>query len=166
MFPVTIRKWSATHGGGTKAYHLLSIETADNKALVVRRFGKVGAWGSLQVIPFSDVGLALKDYDDKRDDKMRGGYHVGATSSSKKADSLEEVKKLIGAQYWTQLGPTNLDFIFPGIDTKGVKEPEELAWEKRPDGSYARKEKDPLKFPEREITDEERRATMPDWGLF
>lgn len=168
-YPISVRKWSADHDGGTKSYHLVLIETADNKALVIKRFGKKSAWGSTQVEKFGDVGLALREFNKTRNSKESRGYRGARSPNPVDAHDLIAFKGAIGTQYWTCLGKENVEFIIPGADTTGVKDPEELKFEKRADGSFKKVERPPLAVEEKpapEPTIEDRRRAMPNWGMF
>lgn len=163
IYPMRVTKEDADHRGGTKAYHLLKIETADGRMLMVNRFGKVGAWGQMQVEQFETVAEGQAAYRKKRDQKFGGEYTVKKTIYSQDAVDLPDLINKVGA-YWPNLGKNNVEWLVPGADTKDIREPtsKRIFDEHGREILNPRLVADPVEIPP--SVDELK--TNPKWGLF
>jgi len=170
VFPITIIRESLRHRQGTKAYHLLRIMTASGPALTINRWGKTEAWGEIQIVRHDSMAQATTAYNQEKREKEGRGYSVYMMARSDNADDFEEFKKVLGPQYFSQLGVDNLRHLSPDFDTTGVREPPlETEWVKdektgkvRPAGIDTSK----YHVPEPEPTVEDKRVKNPMWGMF
>lgn len=169
MFPINMHKRKLVHKGGMKEYHTVILLTDDDRALVIRRWCKVKSWGQMEVECFSDREVGSNAFFAKIEEKSKRGYVVDPGISHEVLD-LSDLKRILGAQYWAQLGPENAEWLIPGVDTTGIKAPPMATWEKTDKtGRYKRVEPPLLTIeqpPPREPTIDERVAQNPNWGMF
>lgn len=155
------------HRSGSKEYHLLAIENkANGKAIIVLRWGKTNAWGQLQVHQGQRADIELL-WEGKTREKEKGGYEQTKNKSTE-VSIPSDVPKLIGPQYYKNIGADNLKFLDAGFDTSGVKDPVQTKFVKNDDGSFSA-DNTPRKSPPVkpvEETFEERQARDPLWGMF
>ncbi len=167
----TITKLTLEHRSGTKEYHLLLIENSlAQKSVLVNRWGKAGAWGQMKTERGTAYDMA-QSYRTKLNEKEGRGYRV-VSSKPFTASSVEEAKTMIGINYWAQIGADNLQHVFPGVDTTGVRESKPAVWKETPDGKYERDDKPEYSMPTEEDRREEERQKVeeqkqnPNWGMF
>ena len=93
MFNVTLV--AMDHQGGTKRYSLLMVENKDSGAAIcVKRWGKTGTWGQLEVVK-GDVSTCQKAFESKLREKRGGGYEV-KTNDAKTHVDKETMLSAIG----------------------------------------------------------------------
>lgn len=161
---IFIRKVSMRHRSGTKEYHLLLVKnSANGRGILVNRWGKAGAWGQMKTEKNTEANSA-NSFTSKVNEKEARGYNIYA-DKIEEAANVEEAKSIIGMTYWPQLGAANLEHVFPGVDTYGVREAKPAAWKETQDGKWERDDKPEHSMPSKE--DEVAEAkTNPNWGLF
>lgn len=168
MFPMKITKTSARHRGRTKDYHLVLITTSDGRSMVVIRFGKKDQWGQMKVHLFNSIADGESFFSNKRDEKMGGEYTLPITPISVvEVPALDNLQKYLSA-YWPKLGATNIEWLVPGADTKGVRDPDgPSTWARQPDGSLADEYK-PRLVPDDEVEVDMASQVARDenWGSF
>lgn len=155
------------HRSGSKEYHLLKIRNMDtDDAILVMRWGKTGAWGQTK-IETSAGGSIDQLHNAKIREKEKGGYEETRQKTTVVED-LAAVAKLIGPQYYRNLGAANITHLDKTADTTGIKEPAEVKFQERPDGTWAvdnaPKKSPPMKIEEESF--EDRQARDPLWGMF
>jgi len=123
-YPIKVHSQSFDHRGGTKSYHLMLIETADNRAVFINRWGKKGQFGELQVKEFADVGAAWKEYERKERDKTRNGYAPEGPPRDTVANVSSELAKTIGLAVFNKMGAKAVKHLDPSFDTTGMREAE------------------------------------------
>ncbi|WP_062120595.1 WGR domain-containing protein [Aureimonas sp. AU40] len=110
------------HKSGTKDYHVYSICCAETKrSILIKRWGKVGAFGQIDVQTFDTNEGAVNEFWKVVRSKTtpRKGYEEGA-----KKDDLGDadmVKTFLGIGVFTSIGADALDHLKAGIDTTGCK---------------------------------------------
>lgn len=161
---ITIRKLSMQHRGGTKEYHLLLVANSENgKGLLVSRWGKTGAWGQMKTEKGTESD-ATRAFHAKFDEKSTRGYRTTADKTDG-VHTYEEAAKIIGMTYWPQLGAHNLEHVFPGVDTAGVREAKPATWKETKDGKWERDDKPEHSMPSKDDELAEAKSN-PNWGLF
>lgn len=170
-YPIKIVKKSLDHQGGTKSYHIVEVITADGRLMLVKRWGKKGSFGSIDVITggattslgggaTTSLGVRILR------DKQKRGYDE-VDHKELKANDLEEFKRLMTPRLYTSLGANNIAYLIPDAETTGIKEPEKIEWEEDADGKRRLKQKAPMPLPSPpEPTIEEKIARNPLWGAF
>lgn len=169
MFPMAVRKVSATHSGPTKKeYHLVLITTPDGRGVVINRWGKARTWGSLTVTTFDKVAEAIRAFNAKLDEKMGGEYRENRIDTgSKIVNDLPELTTLLG-NYWPEFGKKNATWLIPGVDTTHIREPKEKKFKDLGNGRMTAVT-DPPRLVEEEpvVIDPAAEARKnPNWGLF
>lgn len=161
---IAVRKVSMSHRSGTKEYHLLLIVNADEgTGILVSRWGKAGTWGQMK----SEKGSAsdcLRAFNAKQYEKESRGYR-SSFDKSEQFVSADDAKPFIGMTYWPQIGAANLQHVFPGVDTSGVREAKPAVWKEKEGGGWERDEKPEHSMPSKEDEIAEAKAN-PNWGLF
>lgn len=69
-----VARFGLTHSGGTKAYFGTMILTACGASIVVKRWGKVGAWGQVKIERFDTQSAAQTAYMEIHKMKKSRGY--------------------------------------------------------------------------------------------
>lgn len=163
-YPIQIIKKSLDHQGGTKSYHTVQVITADGRQLLVKRWGKKGSFGSIDVM-IGNTNIGAETAKIIRDKQKRGYDEVDHKDF--RANDLDDFKRLMTPRLYTSLGAANLAYLIPDADTTGIKDAENVEWEKNPDGTMRIKQKPPLPLPPPpEETIEEKIARNPMWGAF
>lgn len=158
---------SLRHRSGTKEYHLLSIENRDTgNSIIVTRWGKTSTWGQLKVERGSRSQVE-KIWNAKTHEKEKGGYEQTRNKTVEVA-SASEIIKIVGPQYYKNVGADNLKFVDSSLDTNGVKDPVETNWIEKPDGTWAADSapRKSVPTPPAEESFEDRQARDPLWGMF
>ncbi len=99
MFPITIDKLSLRHRGGTKDYHLVQILNANGRGLLIKRWGKAGQWGQVQIEAYSSAYDLDKAFTKMRSTKESRGYTMEVGHWSGEAADNAEFLKALGPQY-------------------------------------------------------------------
>lgn len=165
MFPMQIHKLSLRHRGGTKDYHLVSIISEAGNGLLINRWGKAGSWGSLKIEQFGSKAATDRAFEHLFESKEGRGYTEQLARNRQTAHNEGELSKYLGPQYMAQIGAANLLHINDKADTSGIREPEEVSFNKRPNGSFALNEKPRKLVKDVEPTVEDLKAN-PNWGIF
>lgn len=122
IYPIKSRSISLDHRGGTKSYHLMIIEAANGKCVVINRWGKTGSFGEMKVETFDSPVAAQKAFDKKEREKGRNGYsQTGSTRDTEAADASELVKA-IGMATFNKMGAAAVKHLDPNFDTTGMRE--------------------------------------------
>lgn len=131
-FPIQIIKTHMLHRGGTKFYEILRVENAIGASMVIWRWGRKGTQGQHEIFTFDKPAKAVKAFNDKENERDKRGYSPVETKTITAADEAE-LKTKIGLGLFYKLGKDTVEFIAPGADTKGVREPEPPAeWQPDP----------------------------------
>lgn len=158
---------SLQHRSGTKEYHLLAIENkANDRGIIIMRWGKTNAWGQLKVEQGTRSDIQLI-WEAKTREKEKGGYEQTKNKSTE-VGIASDIPKLIGPQYYKNIGAANLEYLDEALDTTGVKDPQSHNWEQDANGKW-KVDNTPVKskpVPPKEETFEERQARDPLWGMF
>lgn len=169
IYPISIqrRTLSFEQGRSSKEYHIIYIETAGGRALVINRWGRKGSWGQMQVFAFSKLTEAASYAAEKEREKIGKGYSVSAVPPVQVCADEYDFRMRLGPQYIANLNPDNLRFLLgEDVDTTGVRERENPEFEQTPDGRWVRKEKPLNTIKDPEPTVEEQVSRNPLWGLF
>jgi hypothetical protein len=154
----------AESSSGGKDYHLVRVETADRRGMFITRYGRKGQWGvGFEVFNFDNVEDARKAWAAKHREKLEKAYREHFIDSEKEAHSADDLGKILGPQYWTKLGPANLTWLVPGIDTKGSREEPAPEFEQDANGRYRLKDRKRRLIEEKP---EERAKDNALWGIF
>jgi predicted DNA-binding WGR domain protein len=164
IYPIKVRKQSARAGSvsGGKEYHLALITLADGRCLLIKRFGKAGRWGVMQVERYEDQTSALSAYAKKMRDKFQGEYTDHYLDKSwDDLDTMPKLRAVLGEGYWNKMGAGNIEWMLPGTDTTGVHD------ESIETDQYRKViPKKPLTVKPVLPTAEERVIENPLWGMF
>lgn len=160
-----------TGAGSNKDYRTVLIQNnKTNRAIIIFRWGKAGAWGQMKVERFDRVSEAVAAVRTKISEKQNKGYrHVGIGTTVNNLDSEDQFKHVLGPQYWAQIGADNLKFICPEVDATGSRERPNPDWELGADGKWHAKPPPTRMVPdpvEPEPTAEEQVQRNPMWGMF
>lgn len=157
-FPIKCQKLTMDHRGGTKSYHLLQLTNTDGEAILVKRWGKTGAFGQMDVRRGNAHDMASL-WNAIHREKTSGlkGYEPGEIKGFN-AMTEDELKKFVTVPLWTKLGADNIKHVIPEASAIGVKDPEVIEWGE--DGKPVPKK--PLEMPDTE----NRTKTNPNWGMF
>jgi predicted DNA-binding WGR domain protein len=140
VYPIALRKKSMLHRQGTKEYHQVLITNGEGRALLIQRWGRKNAEGTMDFDTFSDSGTAVRAFDQKDREKRARGYdHDPARDTIVECADEAEFRRKLGRMYLFKAGAANLDFISPGIDTTGVEEADPYPFETTRDGRVVRK---------------------------
>lgn len=155
---------SATSG---KDYHL-TLVASENKALLIRRYGKMGAFGQMQVEAYHDVKAARADFDTLGTAKERKGYrNLHDDQLLGPFTDMKEILPAIGLTVWPKIGQDNADFIFGvGASQYQFKDADNPEFEQTKSGKWRRKEKPLNVIPDPEPTLQERIQSNSNWGMF
>jgi predicted DNA-binding WGR domain protein len=169
MFPLKVTKRSFDHRGGTKEYHtlLIAASNGDERGLLVKRWGKTGAWGQLQFIG-GDTTRVTAEYDKVIREKSGRGYSP-TKQTDRTVNSVAELREAVGPGYWREMG-SYLPDLLPDVDPAefvGAKSAAEPRWddEGNPTGAGPRKPKLVDETPP-SMTVTEQIAANPLWGSF
>lgn len=111
---------SLDHRGGTKSYHLAWISCEETgKSILMKRWGKKGAFGQLQVLTFGNSLGAWHAAQQMIGEKRRGGYEVVSESSAD--NTRQTLGMFFGPAVWNGFGAENIEFLDADIDTSGMK---------------------------------------------
>lgn len=168
IYPIKIERMTLAYeqGRSAKEYHIVQINMANGRSVVITRWGRKGSWGQMLAAPFDKFEGACHFADEKRRDKQNKGYRV---TSSGAVDCVDEYKfrSVLGPQYVTNIGPDILKFILGDeVDTTGVRMRENPEFEQTADGRWVRKEKPLNTIKDPEPTLEEQVSRNPLWGMF
>lgn len=164
MTTFTINKVSMRHRGGSKEYHLLAVTNHDTgKGVIVNRWGKVGSWGQMKTERKTATRVNNMLFDKIREKEARG--YISTSTNNYECKSVEEARSTLGVQYWAQMGALNLDHVFPGIDTTGVREAKPTVWKELPSGKFVADDTPLHSMPSAEEELAEKKSN-PNWGLF
>jgi hypothetical protein len=173
IFPIRVKKESGRTPPhiGNKDYHLVLIETNDERALVINRFGRARTWGQMQVQRNDIADNGRKFYDLKRRQKLKGDYTVEiAPLKQTFCKDAKELRAALGEQYWNNIGSGHLAWLIPGVDTKGVREDADDSVTETEAGFGKRVKEEKRRIipeePKVEESAEQRATTNPIWGMF
>ena len=121
-YPMMVEKISTDHHGGTKSYHFILIHTADNKGLVVFRYGKKGQIGTIEAHQFNTRTEADKAHAKKFREKAGRGYQQSSTDSAV-INNLAELRQYLSVVY-PKLGAEAIAHIDPTADVSGLRQAE------------------------------------------
>ncbi len=165
-YPMRIEHTDLVHGGGTKEYHLTLITTdaVSKNAMVILRYGKIGAWGTVQVMILPTARRAEDFYNKKLREKNGNGY--SATKNHViNVVSDAEIARTLGERMMKEIPPADLLALDPDFEfTKSSFSEIEIPPNGAPDAPAA---KIPEKEPEK--TEEELKriyAANPLFGAF
>lgn len=171
-YPITISKESIRNpdsASGGKDYHAVLIATADQRGMVIKRWGKSGSWGTgFKVEPFNSVEEAKREYVSILKEKRKRGYRkdlIAPSPTPHVANTEEEFKRILGVMLWPHLGPDALRWIDPAMNVTGAKLKKTIEWKQLDDGRYVPAEEAPKIIPEPQENTEERAAADPLWGM-
>lgn len=133
-YPMQYEKVSFEHMGGTKAYILLKI-VSDHGAILIKRWGRIGALSQLKVEPYTTAGQAERAFVTARDERTSGrkGYRI----TDRKIDQITapaELRAVIGRAVFPKIGAPAINQIDPDYDTTGFRQPEDPTYDE--DGNY------------------------------
>ncbi len=137
-FPIKVTRISAIHVGGTKEYNTVYIQTADDRVMLIKRWGRVKTFGQVKIETFHDVYAGRRAYDGIFSAKFGNEYTRDRRDKSVECKDETELKRELGPQYCASLGANNLTWLVPGADTAGVREPDTDEWVKGEDGRMTR----------------------------
>lgn len=175
MFPMIVKKESgrAESSSGGKDYHLVMIQAASGRSLVIHRWAKKDQWGNgWKVEQFAAIAYAQSAYEKKWNEKLGKAYDEHFIKSERTAHDEAGLRRILGAQYWQKLGE-HLLFLDPSLDIKGTRTQPDTEYEEDKDGririkqpapKFAKPDEPPAKSQEEVI--EEQIKTNPNWGLF
>lgn len=167
VYPIVVRKITMQHRTHDKDYHQVLICTNEGRSVVINRWGKRGKDGQREHLMFDDAESALDAFLAKQETKQKDGYLYDVKKdSSKEVNDDAEFQKAIGPLYWFKMA-SHLQFLVPGIDMKGAKDPDLPTWEADGKGGVVHKGYQPKhKFQEYEPTVEDKVAENENWGMF
>jgi len=119
---MTYEQINMEHSGGTKAYTLILVRTADGKSLFINKWGKVGAFGELQATPFPTIDAGRKAFDKKERSKTSGGYRQKGPGREVTVENAEQLKNAFGLGIWSKVGGSNIQHLDPSINVTGMRE--------------------------------------------
>lgn len=119
-----LKRTSLKHRGGTKEYHLVLIVTPQQTGILIRRFGKVGAFGEVMVEQFNNALVAEANYCQLLLKKTAERKGYSKTVSNSTECDFDELQKRIGRPLWAKLSPANIRFLNADADVTGVREPD------------------------------------------
>jgi predicted DNA-binding WGR domain protein len=175
MFPITIDKLSLRHRSGTKEYHLVLVSNAKGHGLLIKRWGKAGAWGQLQMALYKSATATQAAFDKMRATKESRGYSIEVGHQHTESTDLAGFQKNLGAQYMPEIathmayitgdGETDEDYVLlTGLEDDDlpktadmVKVAQEREAKKRAEREEAKRQK------EKEEAD---LKANPLWGMF
>ncbi|MFA9261814.1 MAG: WGR domain-containing protein [Undibacterium sp.] len=118
-----VTKITLDHKGGTKSYNLIVVDSNDSsRSILIKRWGKTGALGQMS----SHFGSSLdmnQVASDTVDEKTRRGYGI-ARSDQFQADDSADLARHVGRTVWPKIGADAINYLDPGIDTTGWREPD------------------------------------------
>jgi len=104
-----------------KFYSATLVTTQNGKAIVIKRWGKIGLIGELKVETYPSQNKAEREYEKIVSAKRGKGYQ--ATKSTMKIVSTEtEFRLAIGPAVWLKLPPGPLLHLIPDMDVSGRRE--------------------------------------------
>lgn len=166
-YPIVVRKITMKHRTHEKDYHQVLIVTQDKRCIVINRWGKRGQKGQLEQTRYPEPKSAVAAFDGKRRTKNKDGYvYEPSVDKSVECNDEAEFRKVLGLLYWGEM-KSNLEWLVPGIDTTGSKDPDLPQWEEGADGKLVHKgyqPKHPYKEPEPTV--EDKVAENENWGAW
>lgn len=132
-YPILITKYDMPHKGGTKAYSLIFASNADEQAILIYRWGKIGALGQMLVEKHDTLASARQAYDKELRQRERKGYEIGRPISAT-ATNQAELAAAIGRAVIAKIGADALRFLDADADTTGMREPDKVTVDE--DGNF------------------------------
>lgn len=164
-FPITIERESFQHRQGSKAYHAFVASNVDGKSVVIYRYGKINAFGQLQIKKFDTLASALSEMNGKIRSKTGGrGYESAKGREHFTATTPDQFRSIVGPQLFAKFGADNLLHLSPDFDTSKVSDPPPAIYDE--DGRSVPVETDKYHVPDVPVSIEERRAKNPNFGIF
>jgi hypothetical protein len=114
VFPITIEKRSgrAPSSSGGKDYHLILITTNDHRAMTIARWAKKDQWGhGWDCKTYHDPRDARRFFEEKSRAKFTGEYHRPLINGTTEARDSEELRRIVGDQYWQKIPSSDLTFL-------------------------------------------------------
>lgn len=128
IYPMQKGVVTLEHKGGTKAYRIVILSNASDRAVVLFLWGKIGLLSNSQVHLCASLAEANKLADKKISEKMRGGYEV-VERDSKKIEASEFLQRNVGMGNFAKLGATAIKHVDPNYDTGTMRaEPIPASW--------------------------------------
>ena len=104
-----------------KFYNASLVGNAEGKAIVVKRWGKIGVIGEMKVESFPTLAKAEKEYESIVSSKLRKGYER-QRGDTKQITNETAFRMAIGPAVWPKLPPGPLVHIVPDMDVSGRRE--------------------------------------------
>lgn len=122
VYPLQIRKVTWPHKGGTKEYHLHEIvDLANNRSVLIKRWGKVGSFGQIKV-EYGDIAAMSEIVIAITRDKRANGYDISTKMEEREATSFADLPGKVGRALFPKIGKEALSFIDPDADVSGMRE--------------------------------------------
>lgn len=122
VYPIAVRSMSMDHQSGTKQYHLMLIQNAGGKCVVINRWGKTGAFGEIKADCYGTVQQAEREFEKKERAKTRNGYSPTGPSKSVEAPNAGELSRTIGIAAFNKMGANAVSHLDPGYDTSKMRD--------------------------------------------
>lgn len=108
-------KATLDHKGGTKSYHITTLESEAGPAIVIYRWGKTGQFGQIKVERFSSGAAAEHAVMKKVGEKRSGGYIERPVSDSLLRDEAG-LKTFLTTPVLMAIGRDDILHVIPGFD--------------------------------------------------
>lgn len=120
-YPIEIQRVNYAHQGGTKAYFLTLLQTSEGNSVLIKRWGRVGAFGDVKFETYLSHSEGERAFKSAQNTRGTKGYRVESIDTLTAA-SLDETTKIIGRPTWAKMDPATLTHIDASLSTKGVRE--------------------------------------------
>lgn len=168
-YPAEVARTSLNHKQGTKSYHVTLIATSENKSVLIKRWGRTGAFGDVKFEIYNGNEEGEAAFEAIINDKRKRGYAIDTTDVVRALD-LAELTKAVGRPTWAKMNPAVLVHIDSSISTTGVREADPLRFDEN--GVFADPQPRKVEITEEMIEADKRlrleelRARNPNYGRF
>ena len=121
-YPITFEAVHLKHQSGTKQYTIYLFKTDDGRSLHLNKYGKVGAFGQLQVLCYDTHAAGTKSFNSKERSRVSGGYRQEGPLRGHIIDNAKELRDAFGLPVWSKIGKEAINHLDPTIDTSGMRE--------------------------------------------
>ncbi len=123
-YPLDFASYSMEFSDGqrsNKFYHATLVVAANQSAIIVRRWGKIGQPGELKIDKFAIQKKAESEFEKLLQSKLGKGYTT-KSSNIKQVNTQDELRLAFGPAVWPRLPGSALQHIVADIDVSGRRE--------------------------------------------
>jgi predicted DNA-binding WGR domain protein len=108
----------------TKSYYLTLVTTSTGRTVLIRRWGKKGAFGELKAETYERPIQGEKAWDKLEREKTGKGYRQEGPMRVEEVKSAAELKSKMGLPVFAKMGKEAVSWLDPDLDTSGMRDAE------------------------------------------